>query len=43
MSHALQIPVEQYAKLAVYAKERKETPERVFQAWVQEMIDSQLH
>ena len=42
MSHALQIPVEQYAKLAAYAKERKETPERVFQAWVQEMIDSKL-
>ena len=43
MSHAFQIPVEQYAKLAAYAKERKETPEKIFQAWVQELIDSKLH
>jgi hypothetical protein len=43
MSHALQIPVEQYAKLAAYAKERNEAPEKVFQAWVQEVIDSKLH
>ena len=43
MSHTLQIPVEQYTKLAAYAKEHKETPEEVFQAWMQELINSKIH
>jgi hypothetical protein len=38
MDHTFQVSEEQYAKLTAYAVEQKETPEMLFQAWVNEVI-----
>jgi hypothetical protein len=38
MSHVFQLSDEQYAKLAAYAAQRKQTPETLFQAWVNDLI-----
>jgi hypothetical protein len=38
MSHIFQLSDEQYAKLATYAAQRKQTPETLFQAWVNDLI-----
>jgi hypothetical protein len=40
MSHVFQISDEQYAKLAAYAAQHRQTPETLFQAWIGEMTDS---
>lgn len=37
MKHAFQLSDEQYARLADYAAQHKQTPETLFQAWVNEM------
>lgn len=39
MSHTFHVSEEQYADLAAYAEGINETPDWVFQAWVQGMID----
>ena len=39
MSHTFQVSEEQYADLAAYAEAINETPELVFQAWVQGIVD----
>lgn len=39
MSHTFQVSKEQYADLAAYAEGINETPEWVFQAWVQGIVD----
>ena len=38
MSHIFQLSDEQYARLAAYAAQHKQTPEMLFQAWVREVI-----
>ena len=38
MSHVFQLSDEQYAKLAAYAAQRYQTPETLFQAWVDDLI-----
>jgi hypothetical protein len=38
MSHVFQLSDEQYAKLAAYAAQREQTPERLFQTWVDDLI-----
>jgi hypothetical protein len=38
MSHVFQLSDEQYAKLAAYAAQRNQTPETLFQAWVNDLI-----
>lgn len=38
MSHNFNISEEQYAQLAAYAEEYKQTPETLFQKWVSETI-----
>jgi hypothetical protein len=46
MSHVFQLSDEQYAKLAAYAAQRKQTPERLFQAWVNDLthdLEEQTH
>ncbi len=43
MSHTFEVSEEQYADIAAYAKSIHETPESLFQAWVQELIDSKIH
>lgn len=40
MSHIFQISDEQYAKLAAYAAQSKQTPETLFQNWVGEVTDN---
>ena len=37
MSHVFQLSDEQYAKLAAYAAQQKQTPEMLFQHWVSEV------
>ena len=37
MSHQFQLSDEEYTKLAVYAKQHKQTPEMLFKSWVNEM------
>lgn len=37
MNHAFQLSDEQYARLATYAAQLKQTPESLFQTWVSEM------
>jgi len=37
MSHAFKLSDEEYARLAAYAAKRKQTPEKLFQAWVSEV------
>ncbi len=37
MNHAFQLSDEQYAKLAAYAAQYKQTPETLFQTWVNEL------
>ncbi|HEX6484570.1 MAG TPA: hypothetical protein VF043_37470 [Ktedonobacteraceae bacterium] len=37
MSHIFQLSDEEYTKLAVYAKQHKQTPEKLFKSWVNEM------
>jgi hypothetical protein len=37
MSHMFQVSDEQYAKLAAYAAQQKQTPERLFLSWVSEI------
>ncbi len=37
MSHIFQVSDEQYAKLAAYAAQQKQTPERLFLIWVSEI------
>jgi hypothetical protein len=39
MSHTFHVSEEEYADLAAYAEGINETPDWVFQAWVQGMID----
>jgi hypothetical protein len=38
MSYVFQLSDEQYTKLAVYAAQRNQTPETLFQAWVNDLI-----
>jgi hypothetical protein len=38
MSHVFQLSDEQYAKLAAYAAQHEQTPERLFQTWVDDLI-----
>lgn len=38
MSHNFQLSDEEYTKLAVYAKQHKQTPEMLFKSWVNEMM-----
>lgn len=38
MSHVFQLSDEQYARLSAYAAQRKQTPETLFQKWVEEVI-----
>jgi len=38
MSHEFQLSDEQYAKLAAYAAQHEQTPERLFQTWVDDLI-----
>ena len=38
MSHVFQLSDEQYARLSAYAAQRKQTPETLFQKWVNEVI-----
>jgi hypothetical protein len=38
MSHEFQISDEQYAKLAAYAAQHEQTPEILFQTWVDDLI-----
>src|SRR5947209_5764684 len=38
MSHIFQLSDEQYAKLAAYAAQHEQTPERLFQTWVDDLI-----
>ena len=40
MSHVFQLSDEQYAKIAAYAAQRKQTPETLFQAWVNDLIQN---
>ncbi len=37
MSHVFQLSDKQYAKLAAYAAQHKQTPETLFQAWLSEI------
>ena len=37
MSHMFQLSDEEYAKLAAYAAQRKQTPEMLFQSWLSEV------
>lgn len=37
MNHAFQLSDEQYARLAAYAAQYKQTPETLFQTWLNEM------
>jgi hypothetical protein len=37
VNHAFQLSDEQYARLAAYAAQYKQTPETLFQTWVNEM------
>ncbi|SRR5712691_6339643 len=37
MSHIFRLSDEQYDRLAAYAARRKQTPEKLFQAWVSEV------
>jgi len=39
MNHIFQISDEQYAKLVDYAQERQQTPEILFQEWIEGIID----
>lgn len=38
MSHVFQLPDEQYSKLITYAAQQNQTPETLFQEWVNEVI-----
>ena len=38
MSHVFQLSDEQYAKLAAYAAQHEQTPEILFQTWVDDLI-----
>jgi hypothetical protein len=38
MSHVFQLSDEQYAKLAAYAAQHEQTPEILFQTWVNDLI-----
>lgn len=38
MSHVFQLSDDQYARLAAYAAQYKQTPESMFQAWVRETL-----
>ena len=40
MSHVFQLSDEQYARLAAYAAQHKQTPETLFQTWVNEVINN---
>ncbi len=40
MSYIFQLSDEQYARLAAYAAQQKQTPETLFQAWVSEMTST---
>ena len=40
MSHEFQLSDEQYAQLAAYAAQRRQTPEILFQTWVDEVVHS---
>jgi hypothetical protein len=37
MSHMFQLSDEQYAKLAAYAAQHRQTPEMLFQSWLREV------
>jgi hypothetical protein len=39
MSHIFRLSDEQYDRLAAYAARRKQTPEKLFQAWVREVTN----
>jgi hypothetical protein len=39
MSHIFHLSDEQYDRLAAYAAQRKQTPEKLFQAWVREVTN----
>lgn len=39
MSHIFYLSDEQYDRLAAYAAQRKQTPEKLFQAWVREVTN----
>ena len=41
MSHLFQLSDEQYAKLAAYAAQHKQTPETLFQAWLSEVTQEE--
>jgi hypothetical protein len=41
MSHVFQLSDEQYAKLAAYAAQYEQTPETLFQTWVDDLIHNQ--
>ena len=46
MSHVFQLSDEQYAKLAAYAAQHEQTPERLFQTWVDDLthaLEEQTH
>ncbi len=46
MSHVFQLSDEQYAKLAAYAAQHEQTPETLFQAWVNDLthdLEEQTH
>ncbi len=46
MSHVFQLSDEQYAKLAAYAAQHEQTPERLFQTWVDDLtqaLEEQAH
>lgn len=38
MSHSFQISDEQYGRLVAYTEQYKQTPEQLFQQWVNEII-----
>jgi hypothetical protein len=40
MNHIFQLSDEQYAKLAAYAAQEKQTPEMLFQSWVNSLTNS---
>ncbi len=45
MSHVFQLSDEQYAKLAAYAAQHEQTPEKLFQEWVDKVtrnVDEEL-
>ena len=42
MSHTFQLSDEQFASLAAFAAKHKQTPEMLFQAWLSELIHSEM-